>query len=83
MAGHPLATPKAWSHIGPKAVAELVAPFEGWCHCGGLSVDWLVAGEQVFLADPLGQLRHWDGGLVPDHVNDKRILIEDGQHWMM
>ena len=23
---------------------------------------WLVVGKQVFLADPLGQLRHWDGG---------------------
>ncbi|MBJ37862.1 MAG: hypothetical protein CMD83_05285 [Gammaproteobacteria bacterium] len=31
----------AWRPIPPGSITELVAPFENWCLCGGMSVDWL------------------------------------------
>lgn len=99
----------AWRPLAPEVIAAVVAPFDNWWLCGGLSVDWLVGRvtrehgdtdvgvfrseveqclaaigqDRVFLADPPGELRAWDGGAVPEHVNDFWILAVDRQAWVL
>ena len=42
-----------------------------------------IGTSRVYLADPPGELRAWDGRDVPDHVNYIWILSEDARAWVL
>lgn len=42
-----------------------------------------IGRETVYLCDPPGTVRKWDGDAIPGHVNDLWISSSDRAHWEM
>tara|TARA_Y100001934_G_scaffold222634_1_gene265810 strand:+ start:211 stop:657 length:447 start_codon:yes stop_codon:yes gene_type:complete len=42
-----------------------------------------IGQDRIFLADPPGQLRQWDGEPVPPSVNDVWVLSRDREAWVL